>query len=113
MSPAYSLAVADNLPEAVHVFDRFHVVKLFNEKLSDLPRQVQNTAGMLKKFAKTPELHRPGLLAYYDQPITTGPLAGTNNKIRTMQRQAYGFRDSTFFRLKIFALHETKYALTG
>ena len=30
MSPAYILAVHDNLPQAVHVFDRFHVMKLFN-----------------------------------------------------------------------------------
>ena len=63
---------------------------------------------MLKKFAKTLQLHRKGLLAYDDQPISTGPLKGTHNKIKTMQRQAYGFRDPTFFRLKIFALHETK-----
>ncbi|HZL24935.1 MAG TPA: transposase, partial [Acidobacteriaceae bacterium] len=44
---------------------------------------------------------------------TTGPLEGTNNKIKTMQRQAYGFRDPDFFKLKIFALHETTYALVG
>jgi transposase len=30
MSPAYRRAVADHLPEATVVFDRFHVVKLFN-----------------------------------------------------------------------------------
>jgi len=30
-----------------------------------------------------------------------------------MQRQAYGFRDREFFKLKIFALHETRYALVG
>jgi hypothetical protein len=30
-----------------------------------------------------------------------------------MQRQAYGFRDQEFFKLKIYAIHETKYALVG
>src|SRR5262249_59833106 len=45
------------------------------------------------------------ILAYYDYPISTGPLEGTNNKIKTMQRQAYGFRDREFFKLKIYALH--------
>jgi hypothetical protein len=30
-----------------------------------------------------------------------------------MQRQAYGFRDHDFFKLKVLALHETKYALVG
>jgi len=40
-------------------------------------------------------------------------LEGTNNKIKTLQKQAYGFRDTNFFKLKIYALHETKYALVG
>lgn len=56
-------------------------------------------------------MYRRGILAYYDCRISTGPLEGTNNKIRTMQRQAYGFRDQEFFKLKIYALHEAKYAL--
>jgi transposase len=68
---------------------------------------------MLQKFARTLALHRQGLLAYYDYPISTGPLEGVNNKIKTMQRQAYGFRDQEFFKLKIYALHRAKYALVG
>ena len=48
-----------------------------------------------------------------DDKISTGPLEGTNNKIKTMKRQAYGFRDQEFFKLKILALHHTKYALVG
>ena len=43
MSPAYILAVAENLPKAVHVFDRFHVMKLFNEQLADLRMEVQQS----------------------------------------------------------------------
>ena len=58
-------------------------------------------------------MYRTGILAYYDQPISTGPLEGTNNKIKTMKRQAYGFRDKEFFKLKILAAHEAKYALLG
>jgi transposase len=68
---------------------------------------------MLQQFAQTIVEHRRGILNYYKCPITTAALEGTNNKIRTMQRQAYGFRDQEFFRLKIFALHETTYALVG
>jgi len=30
-----------------------------------------------------------------------------------MKRQADGFRDHEFFKLKILALHQTKYALVG
>jgi transposase len=68
---------------------------------------------MLIKFAQTLQLHRTGLLAWYSYPISTGPLEGTNNKIKTMQRQAYGYRDHEFFRLKIYAIHEATYALVG
>ena len=194
MSPAYIDAVSTNLPKATLVFDRFHVIKLFNEKLSELRRGLyreatdmlqkkvlkgtrwlllkrpenldpkrneqerlaealqlnqplatayylkedlaevweqedQDTAKaflldwihqaessgirILKGFAKTLRGHAWGILAYYDHPISTGPLEGTNNKIKTMKRQAYGFRDAEFFKLKIYAIHETKYALVG
>jgi transposase len=194
MSPAYIAAVSDHLPKAIHVFDRFHVVKLFNEKFSlfrqELQRQAEDglhkkvlkgtrwlllknpenlddernerkrlekalalnkplatvyymkedlrqiwdqhnkqaanvflndwiararSSGirMLQQFANTLGFHRGGILAYYDCPITTAALEGTNNKIKTMQRQAYGFRDHEFFKLKIYALHETTYALVG
>ena len=68
---------------------------------------------MLSKFADTLMAHRAGILAYYDYPISTGPLEGTNNKIKTMKRQAYGFRDKEFFKLKIMSIHETRYALVG
>ena len=194
MSPAYTAAVRDHLPKAIHVFDRFHVVKLFNEKFSLFRQEVQREAEgplakkvlkgtrwlllknpenlddeknerkrlekalalnkplatvyymkedlrqiwdqqgkraasifmddwiaraqssgirMLQKFAVTLAEHRRGILAYHDAPITTAALEGTNNKIKTMQRQAYGFRDQEFFKLKIYALHETTYALVG
>jgi len=194
MSKAYILAVHQHLPQAVLVFDRFHVVKLFNERLSDFRRELHREATdrlhkdvlkgtrwlllknpenlaperqererleealrlnqplatayymkedlrqiweqpnkatatkvlddwirraeqsgikILHKMAATLSVHRRGILAHYDYPISTGPLEGTNNKTRTMQRQAYGFRDHQFFKLKIYALHQTKYALVG
>jgi transposase len=68
---------------------------------------------MLQQFAKTLQQHRTGLLNWYRYPISTGPLEGTNNKIQTLKRQAYGYRDLEFFQLKIYALHTTKYALVG
>lgn len=67
----------------------------------------------LETLAQTFQDHREGILAYYDHPITTGPLEGTNNKIKTLKRQAYGFRDHEFFKLRILGRHETKYALVG
>src|SRR5215207_1849550 len=49
MSPAYREAVSTHLPEAKIVFDRFHVMKLFNEKLSDLRRALHREATDLQK----------------------------------------------------------------
>ena len=67
----------------------------------------------LKTFANTLLAHKRGILAWYDYPISTGPLEGLNNKIKTMKRQAYGYRDQEFFTLKLYALHKKNYALIG
>src|SRR5262249_50840793 len=169
MSAGYRGAVATNLPKAVIVLDRFHVVKLFNDKLSELRRALHREATdvlhkqvlkgtrwlllkdpenldetkdekrrleeglalnkplatayymkddlrrfweqpgkrfatalldgwirragasgikMSQQMAATLAAYRSGLLAYYDVRITSGPLEGTNNKIKTMKRQA-------------------------
>jgi len=40
MSPAYISAILDKLPQAQIVFDHFHVIKLYNDKLSKLRRQL-------------------------------------------------------------------------
>ncbi|MFB6358502.1 MAG: transposase, partial [Thiohalorhabdaceae bacterium] len=68
---------------------------------------------MLERFAQTLIDHWGGLIAYFKHPITTGPLEGLNNKIKTLKRQAYGFRDMEFFKLRIKAVHEARYAFTG
>ena len=68
---------------------------------------------VLHDFARTLLKHAKGILAWYDYPISTGPLEGTNNKIKTLNRQHYGLRDADFFTLKLYQLHETKYALVG
>jgi transposase len=54
MAPAYIAAVREFLPEAAHVFDRFHVMKLYNEKLSDFRREMYRTLpdGLQKKVLK-------------------------------------------------------------
>lgn len=62
---------------------------------------------MLKRFASPLTEHRAGILNYYDIPITTAPLEGTNTKIRVLQRRAYGFRDMEYLKLRIYALHES------
>lgn len=133
MSAAYIQAVRDHLGTAVHVFDHFHVIKLFNEKLSNFRRELHREAtnqmqkevlkGTRWLLLKNPENLDPKRRERerLDEALRMNlPLAtvyskqeGTNNKIKTMQRQAYGFRDQEFFKLKIYAIHEAKYALVG
>jgi len=111
-----------NLPLATVYYMKEDLHQLWSQKtrkrsarfLADwIARARVSGIGMLEKFADTLQTHRGGILAYYDYPISTGPLEGTNNKIKTMKRQAYGFRDNEFLKLKIMAIHLTKYALVG
>ncbi|MFK5985964.1 MAG: transposase [Pseudomonadota bacterium] len=52
------------------------------------------------------------ILAYYDfNKISSGPREGTNNKIKILQKRAYGYRDMEFFKLKVKSLQQTRYAL--
>jgi transposase len=190
MSTAYISAIRTHLPDAIHVFDRFHIVKLFNEKMTALRRRLhketkdktekdaltgirfdllkrepdENATQRLEKalavsadlavaytlkeqmydiweqdgeeeafqflcewiedaewsqipemiaFAKTLRKYNREILNYYDVEITSGPLEGLNNKIKTMKRKAYGFRDKEYFKLKILAIHKARYALVG
>lgn len=65
------------------------------------------------RLARTIEDHREGLLAYFRHPISTGPLEGLNNKIKVLKRQAYGFRDMAYFKLRLFFIHEATPAFPG
>jgi len=194
MSTAFISAVRKNLPNARLVFDRFHIVKLVNKKLTHLRRDLYREAkdkmqkkvlkgirwllmmnfanlddeknerqrleaaldlnlplaiayylkeelrqfweqanrraaekflnawcrraeasgiGILQKLSKTIRGHRNGLLAWYAEPISTGPLEGINNKVKLLQRRAYGYRDLEFFKLRILSLHQTRLELVG
>jgi transposase len=67
----------------------------------------------LQQMAKTLRVHRSGILTWWRHPINNGRMEGTNNKIKTLNRQAYGYRDEEFFILKLLGLHEARYKLCG
>ena len=68
---------------------------------------------VLQQFAKTIAGHRSGLLNWYDHPISTGPLEAANNKLKLLQRRAFGYRDLDFFKLKILSMHNCRFELVG
>lgn len=60
----------------------------------------------LEKMGYSMLRHKEGLLAYYDHPISNGKIEGVNNKIKVKKRQGYGYRDTGYFTLLLYDLHE-------
>jgi transposase len=65
------------------------------------------------KISRTLLHHAKGLLNYYDHLITNATTEGINNKIATLQKQAYGYRDMEYFKLRLYHLHKQKSELIG
>ena len=60
---------------------------------------------LIVKVANTIAAHRTGILAWYDCNISTAKVEGINNKIKVLKREAYGFRDEQYFKLRLYDLH--------
>ena len=58
----------------------------------------------MKTMANTITSHLDGVVAYWNEGITSAAMEGFNNKIRWLIRQAYGYHDQEYFKLKIFDL---------
>jgi transposase len=56
---------------------------------------------------------KPFILNWYKHRISTGKLEVMNRKIGMLQRQACGYRDDEYLKLRILHLHKATYALTG
>jgi transposase len=56
-----------------------------------------------EKFAAMIERHWEGFAAYCrpEHKVALGFVEGLNNKIRVLQRRAYGLRDEAYLRLKV------------
>lgn len=52
-------------------------------------------------FSRLIQNHLDGIIMHARYHLSTGKVEGTNNKIKTIRRQAYGFRDDEYFFLKI------------
>jgi transposase len=68
---------------------------------------------ILKDAAKKLQQWKPFILNWYNHRISTGKLEATNRKIGTLQRNACGYRDEEYLKLRIYNIHTTTYALTG
>jgi transposase len=68
---------------------------------------------ILKAAAKKLQVWKPFILNWYKHPISTAKLEATNRKIGTLQRNACGYRDEEYLKLRIYNIHTSNYALTG
>jgi transposase len=68
---------------------------------------------ILKDAARKLMVWKPFILNWHKHPISTGKLEAMNGKIGTLQRNARGYRDDEYLKLKIFNLHNSNYALIG
>lgn len=64
----------------------------------------------LQRMADTLMKYHVELLNYFKHRITNGKTEGINNKIKTLKRQVYGFRDVNYFKLRLYHLHKSRYA---
>ena len=63
----------------------------------------------MKTMAKTIRKNMEGIKGYWKhEKLTSAGVEGFNNKIGWLNRQAYGYRDDEYFRLKIFDLPTLK-----
>jgi transposase len=67
----------------------------------------------IARVGRTLLRHSDGLLNYYNHMITNATTEGINNKIETLKRQAYGYRDMEYFKLRLYHLHAQKTELLG
>ena len=68
----------------------------------------RNEIPQLQKMAMTVLAYRRGILSWYDCHISTAKVEGINNKIKVMKRNAYGFKDERYFKLRLYALHDCR-----
>lgn len=57
--------------------------------------------------------YKDQILNYFKHRITNAVVEGTNNKIKTLKRQAYGYRDMEYFKLRLYHLHRSRYSFAG
>jgi len=68
---------------------------------------------LLATVARTFLYRAAGLLSYFEHRIDNGKAEGINNKIKVLKRQAYGFRDQEYFKLRLYHLHKQECRLVG
>lgn len=67
----------------------------------------------LIRLGLTLNKYKDQILNYFKHFITNAVVEGINNKIKTLKRQAYGYRDMEYFKLRLYHLHQSRYSFSG
>ena len=94
MNSDFQEAFEELCPHIQPVFDHFHLIKNFNDKVVSAVRKDE---------------HFEGMIAHATYQITSGKVEGINQKIKTLRRHGYGYPDDEYFFLKRFDASRTTY----
>ena len=76
------------------------------EEIIDINRGTNNKH--FKKFANLLENHIYGIVSHAKYNISTGALEGINNRVKSMKRQGFGYKDDDYFLLKVVESQDPK-----
>jgi transposase len=109
-----SLAIAHNMKEQFRLFWDCVSSKEGARFLGWwIIQAIESGVEQLARTARTLLYYYKGLLSYFEHGIDNGKAEGINNKIKVLKRQAYGFRDHEYFKLRLYNLHKKEYQLVG
>ena len=109
-----SLAVAHSMKEQFRLFWNCASRSAGSKFLSWwIVQAIESGVEQLARTARTLLHHFAGLLSYFEHKIDNGKAEGINNKIKVLKRQAYGYRDQEYFKLRLYNLHKKEYQLVG
>ena len=110
----HSLAVAHSMKEQFRLFWELRSKQEGARFLGWwIIQAIESGVKELARTARTLIHHYKGLLSYFEHRIDNGKAEGINNKIKVLKRQAYGFRDQEYFKLRLYNLHRKDYVLVG
>lgn len=109
-----ALAIAHSMKEQFRLFWQCNSIKEGARFLGWwIIQAIESGVEQLARTARTLLDHSKGLLSYFTHKIDNGKAEGINNKIKVLKRQAYGFRDQEYFKLRLYNLHKKEYQLVG
>jgi len=108
------LATAYYMKERLRLLFDCQTVEQTKKELEAWIQEAQtSTIAILIDAARKLMAWKPFILNWYKHPVSTGKLEVMNRKIGLLQRQACGYRDDEYLKLRILHLHKATYALTG